>query len=605
MSKRQGISLPELLVGLFLAAILVVMGATSLRPASGQEQALASELVAQIRAVRQRAMSRQMTCAVVLPGSPGRSLSILEGYVFARLTRTRSWQGEYSGCQIQAANQPLPDELLSWLGQDYRQMPALVFDKEGRPYGLPWIDVLGAKAWRVAIGPEGRIESALLASPPSRESGPLASPLLPPTSGNSPPAIESIEHAPQVHPSMLRVGAQAIVPFRSNLALTVRAQDVDGDQLFVRWSSEGGTFSCPEEQPMDFEDGTWVARTHFRPHRFQVGARHTVECEVRDENGRLAEGRRARRSLVVDVGLAGTFAFWANSEEDPEGAMGFYLSSPEGHRLRRVLNRVGDYATLSPDGEKIAYGDAGEGVWVANADGSDPERLFPQAFRNASFSPNGNFLAAFRYQNGHPRQLVVARANGNEVMRQPLPPRTFPVATWDADNRHVYVQYSVNVDESDMFAVNPTGVLGGRRRELTRVRRFLARPGGEGDFLDFDWPEEVGNILFPDPQVGRIRGSDPDGILYAFIAGNPPLARTIRRWTAGGTFRTPSVSSPHQGRTLMMEGWLRTDDGEIERGIAGQDRFQGYSLWLKDEEHQRRLYLSGVIPRPCVPCWSR
>lgn len=606
MSRRRGVTLPEIMLVVFLLGVLTTLGLQATRGARGNEQALAHELAAQIRAARQRAISRHMPCALVFPSNPSQSVSSLEGQVFARLVRTQNWQREYPKSRLQMVTGALDPEIHSWLGQSYGQLPCLVFTRSGYPQGARRIEVVGEASWILNVGPEGRVDVSKARQPLVPLAGEVRPALRLEARENRIPRVVSIQHSPQVHPTMLRAGGQAVVPHGGSLTLTVKAEDVDGDQLFVQWVSEEGRFSCAQEQPMHFEDGYWVAQCQYRPHRFQVGDRQILRCQVRDEHGALAREDGTRHQLVVDTGLAGKFGFWAHPENDPEGDLGFWVSSPEGHRMRRILPKVGDYAALSPDGEKVTYGDAGEGVWVANADGSDPERLFPAAFRNASFSPNGNFLAAFRMVNSRPREMVIARANGNEVMRVDLPPRAFPLAIWDANNRHVYVQFRTTGNELDEFAMEPGGRFGGRRREITRVRRFLARPGAEAsDHIDFDWPQEVGNVLLPDNQEGRVRGSDPNGIMYAFLAGPPEVSRVIRQWTRGGLYRTPIVSSPYQGKTLMMEGWVRTDEGEIDRGIAGQERFQGYSLWVKDEEQQRRLLLPGVIARPCVPSWSR
>lgn len=597
---NKGFTLLEILLVMALSLVLLAVGASSLRPGRGHEQSVAYEIASQVRAVRQRAITRRALNGVAFPGTPCKSMSLVEGFANGRVRRTYDWSREHPASSILPAVGTLSAPAATWLGE-LSDRPAVVFDAVGNPTGVQQIAVVGQQHWEVLIGADGRVEVRRSDATPPAAVG-VAAPLTRHSAANRAPQVEEFSLSPRVHASMLSPGVTAIVPHGGHLTLQVRALDPDGDRLFVSWIGDDGIFSCGPEQPMELKDGHWVATCQYRPRLYTPGTRHTVRCKVRDESG-LAAAQTNMQTATVETGLNGTFAFWATSSDDPDGQPGLWVSSPEGHSVRQVLAQAGRYAALSPDGEKIVFGGEGEGgVWVANADGSDPVQLLNGRLGNASFSPNGRWVACFKFVDQRPTRIVVTNSSGIAQFQYNLPVNTLPLLVWDANSRHVYFQYVAPASTSYVAEEDYGQAMSDTNRAV--LQTYLVRLDRlDGATQVALWPQEVGNVLYPSRFVGEVRGADPTGILYAFrFQGNQQ--HLVRQWSGGGRFRCPSVSSPYDGQSLMLEGW-EVEDNDFRNGVNARESFLGYSLWRREEPEQRRLLLPGVIPRPCVPNWSR
>jgi type II secretory pathway pseudopilin PulG len=598
---NKGFTLLETLLVAALAVLLLALGARSLQPGRGHEQSVAYEIAAQIRAVRQRAISRRAFSGVSFPGTPAASMSLVEGFATGRVRRTYDWSREHPATRIMPEALPFSSESSAWL-DTLADRPGVVFDAVGKPSGLTKIGVVGRQFWEVRISADGRVDVQRSEATPPASAAAVAAPLPRSSAINRPPVVLSLDLSPKVHSSMLSGSIQAIVPYGGHLTLEVEASDPDGDRCFVSWSGEDAVFSCGPEQPMQLRNGKWYATCQYRPRVYTAGARQTIRCNVRDEGGLQALGS-ANQTARLQTGLSGTFAFWATSVDDPEAKPGLWVSSPEGHSVRQVLARAGRYAALSPDGEKIVFGGEGEGgVFVANADGTDPVRLLTGRLANASFSPNGRWVACFLFVDGRPKKLVVTNSSGIAEFQFTVPPTTLPLLVWDANSRYVYFQYVAPASTSAVTeGAYSEGISDASRAVLQTYLVRLDRT--DGATLSALWPQEVGNVLYPSRFVGEVRGADPTGKLYGFRFQNNQQ-RLVREWVGGGRFRCPSVSSPYDGQSIMLEGW-EVEDNDFRNWVTGREQFLGYSLWRSDEAEQRRLLLPGVIPFPCVPNWSR
>ena len=597
MSRRRGFSLLEIGLVMLLCLVLLALGWQSLGSQKQHEQALALEVSAQLRAVRQHAISTRSFCALVLPGSPSQSLSWASGAVRAQIIRTRGWSGEHPYSTIQAGPATALTASQGWLGA-LSNRPTVVFDAQGRAEGVGSLYMLGSQPWQVDITPEGRIESSRCLTPPSAVAGPVAAPLAVSVTTNHAPRLLDLQHYPKVHPSMLANGVQAIAPQQGYMTFEVQAEDIDGDPLTVDWSDPEGNFSCPNHQPMDWENGHWVARVQYRPKDdSRAGLTHRIECVVTDPAG-LSANNRSQHQLTVATGMAGKFGFAANSDQDPQGPVGFYVSSPEGHCVRKVLDRIGDFASLSPDGEKLVYGDLGEGVWVANSDGSEPTYLFGEELANASFSPDGARLAVFHIDHRKPDFLRIYSSTLAKEDHFQLPPRSIPIAVWDADNLHVYVQYLQPSSTQDILTDYTVATTGLPTLASTQLRRYYLV---DGSYEDFTWPQQVAGSMLRSPNEGEVRTPDPSGKLYALRADSAHLFHLVREWLGGGLYLNPGACSPFESKSLIFEGWR----GQLPGDITDRDRFLGFSLWKRLETEQRRLLLPGVIARPGQSVWSQ
>jgi TolB protein len=94
----------------------------------------------------------------------------------------------------------------------------------------------------------------------------------------------------------------------------------------------------------------------------------------------------------------------------PEWGVRHLLDCTRRHQLARLTDDPGDdnWPTYSPDGTKIAFfpnRDGTDGIWVMNADGSDPRRIAEGGEPN--WSPQGDWIT---FECGTAEQAVVCAA---------------------------------------------------------------------------------------------------------------------------------------------------------------------------------------------------
>ena len=98
------------------------------------------------------------------------------------------------------------------------------------------------------------------------------------------------------------------------------------------------------------------------------------------------------------------------------GTYEIYSMDIIGNGLQRLTNNIGTlYAPeLSPAGDKIIFTSNGNGLWVMNADGSDPHAITFRDDIDPTWSPDGSMLAFASNRSGQ-RQLYTAKASGKQV----------------------------------------------------------------------------------------------------------------------------------------------------------------------------------------------
>jgi len=98
------------------------------------------------------------------------------------------------------------------------------------------------------------------------------------------------------------------------------------------------------------------------------------------------------------------------------GSYEIYSMDINGNGLQQLTNGIGTlYAPeLSPNGEKIIFTNNGNGLWVMNADGSDPHAITFRDDIDPTWSPDGSMIAFASNRSG-PRQLYTAKASGKQV----------------------------------------------------------------------------------------------------------------------------------------------------------------------------------------------
>jgi len=163
------------------------------------------------------------------------------------------------------------------------------------------------------------------------------------------------------------------------------------------------------------------------------------------------------------------------------------LAAPLGGNLRPVLDSPNQGMTWSPDGSRIAYmragGAAGDSVWVANSDGSDPREILP--------SEGGQHAHWLR---------------------------------WSQDGRYVYINrgwQNFNTGPTELFRVPAAG--GAAEPVVRTFRRAID--------------------AFPDPRgQGLFYAANPDGPELSLWWRDLTNGRDFRLTRGAGEYGAPSVS---------------------------------------------------------------
>jgi Tol biopolymer transport system component len=174
----------------------------------------------------------------------------------------------------------------------------------------------------------------------------------------------------------------------------------------------------------------------------------------------------------------------------------------------------------SPDGTKIAFDqDAGpaeptvHGIFVANADGSNPRRVTTgirtaNAYdTNADWSPDGSRLSFTRVKNSKQAAIYVVKMNGEGLKRLTPWKLDAALASWAPDgSKLVFESYNDAQagKSSNLFTISPNG------GAMTRLTRFS---GGATQALGPAWSPDGKKIVWHkvSPQLNQLFVIDSRG----------------------------------------------------------------------------------------------
>ena len=192
------------------------------------------------------------------------------------------------------------------------------------------------------------------------------------------------------------------------------------------------------------------------------------------------------------------------------GTYEIYSVDINGNALKRLTNNIGTlYAPeLSPDGQRIIFTSNGNGLWVMNADGSDPHAITFRDDIDPTWSPDGSMIAFASNRSGK-RQLYTANANGKKVSQVTDLNNMGGRSTWSPDGTRLAF-YRGPAGDHDIFIINIDGT-------------GLERLTNGGDNLGPSWSPDGNWIAFTSFRDGNneIYIIHPDGTGLTRLTNNP------------------------------------------------------------------------------------
>jgi TolB protein len=139
------------------------------------------------------------------------------------------------------------------------------------------------------------------------------------------------------------------------------------------------------------------------------------------------------------------------------GSFEIYSIDINKNNLQRLTNGLGSlYAPeLSPDGSKIIFTNHGNGIWVMNADGSNPHAITFEDDIDPTWSPDGSMIAFASNRSGT-RQLYVASANGKNIIQVTDLNDMGGRSSWSPDGRQLAF-YRGPAGDRDIYRINING----------------------------------------------------------------------------------------------------------------------------------------------------
>jgi Tol biopolymer transport system component len=212
-------------------------------------------------------------------------------------------------------------------------------------------------------------------------------------------------------------------------------------------------------------------------------------------------------------------------------------------------------AYYSPEGTRITFtsGRTGTtGIWLSDADGSNPKPLFlhPEGAFSGSgqFSPDGQHVAFDSYADGN-GDIFVISVSGGKPFRLTTHPGDDQVPSWSTDGKWVYFS-SARTGRFEIWKA-PAG--GGEPTQVTTNGGRFALMDPAGEFLYYvKTLEDSENALWKTPVSGREESKVLESVVSRNFAG-----------AAGGIY---FMQAPHQDGPARAHSirFLNLEEGRVE-----------------------------------------
>lgn len=424
MTQRRGFSLPEVLVGMALASLVLVMGLVQTRHSTNtaETRGMAEEIAEELRAARRLAIAGKAPVALAFASGGGtaghgRGVYILQGQDRPKIIKGRDFSGDYPrACAFLGywpvsgfANSRTP---LPLVGNDTNFQPSawpvphpkdflFIFTPSGHltTNGLAHFDgayhilVSQGISYSGAGAPPGTVASLLSYFSPTEVASPYtvavtsggaitvtagvtASSLSSTTGTITTPKPPAIPQATSVNADPVLVkstadpvspdlpeGVSATVPVEGYLTLRLEVREPDGQTPRMRWTGSGGTFSSDKPTLMEWDQRRqlWFGEwTWTPPERATEGRQFTLRYTVEDGEGGRLTGVLGANGKV-EVGSTERISYCESTES---GGSRIQTVTPEGYgkRSMAVNDALHQYLPAwAPGGNQLAFYEISKG----------------------------------------------------------------------------------------------------------------------------------------------------------------------------------------------------------------------------------------------------
>jgi Tol biopolymer transport system component/DNA-binding winged helix-turn-helix (wHTH) protein len=194
-------------------------------------------------------------------------------------------------------------------------------------------------------------------------------------------------------------------------------------------------------------------------------------------------------NLHVTVSPEGRYIFFASNRA---GVFNIWRMDIDGSNPMRLTNGTGEkFPSCSPDGKWIVYNSVASdehlyALWKVSTEGGEPLRLTDSNADVATISPNGQQLAYFHKTKNKYQIVVIPSAGGSSTIAVDVPATLDPTTTvrWSSDGRSLTYAAALN----DVCNIWSQPLAGGEPKPLTDFKV-------EGRFM-FEWSRDGKQLVF-------------------------------------------------------------------------------------------------------------